>query len=92
MSSLKTGMVSAFVSRAIPRTQVVLNTYFFKEGRKRRRKDHEASWPVLSQMREMCTSEVDRGQGAANCVLSNRRNLWFLPKSQEVVLRKELVS
>lgn len=43
-------------------------------------------------MKEMCTGEVDRwqGAGAAIFVFSNWRNLWCLPRSEEVVLGREL--
>lgn len=58
------------VSRTMLGTWLVLNQYLLKEER-RRRKDHGVSWPALSQMRDMCTGEVDRWQGAAISVFSN---------------------
>lgn len=66
MSSLRTGILSAFVSTTISGTPLVLNKYilFLRKEERGGRKDHKASWPTLSEMREMCTSEVDRRRGA----------------------------
>ena len=63
MSSLRTEILSAFVSRTISGTQLVLHKYIFFLRKEERggRKDHKAPWPASSQMREMCTSEVDKG-------------------------------
>lgn len=60
-----------------------------REEERRGKKDHETSWPALSQMTEMHTNERDRQQGAAASVFKLEKSL-VSAKKWRVLLTREL--
>lgn len=86
MSFLRTGILSAFLSRTISGTQLVLNKYIFFLRREERRgssSDHEASWPALRQMREVYTSKVDEAEGCFLCIFKLEKSLVSLVSAKK---------